>query len=90
MQLSRLSFSMRFDKPKKNDERPQYLLSYCRKGVWIDTPPLYSRKVTKRDEAFYAVLYGDHNVKVEVVDKMGRRRRTEQVERPEYGEGYEE
>lgn len=77
---------MRFEQKPRKKERPLYLLSYRRngKGAWIEGIPVYDRSVVRRDKAFYASLHGAENVRVEVIDKMGRRRR------PEFGDGDEE
>lgn len=81
---------MKFEKPKKKRETPLYLLSYRQngRGLWIDSVPVHSPAVVKRDKAYYSRMYGETNVKVEVIDKMGYRRRPDN--RQEYGDGDDE
>ncbi len=79
---------MKFDKPKKKRDVPLYLLSYRQngRGGWIDSVPVYDPKVVKRDQLYYGRMYGEANVKVEVVDKMGYRRRPDNRQEYEYSD----
>jgi len=59
---------------KSSSSQVQYFLSYRRmgRGAWVPSVPMYDRRAVKRLENTYVTLYGEENVKVEIMEKAKR------------------